>query len=90
MSLKQKLKDSVHGLKGQTPSTRDGAKNTSTLHFQSSITDNPDILAQQSKLSLKGKKPSYNYMDNLPEKSVDGSVRANATDLTGTNTQNRG
>ena len=90
MSLKAKLKDSVHGLKGLTPETRDGAKNTSTLHYNSSITDNPDILAGQSELSLKGEKPSYNYMDNLPEKAVDGSIRANATDLTGTNTQNRG
>ena len=90
MSLKAKLKDSVYGLKGLTPETRDGAKNTSTLHFNSSITDNPDILAGQSELSLKGEKPSYNYMDNLPEKAVDGSVRANATDLTGPNTQNRG
>tara|TARA_R100000479_G_C6273914_1_gene160495 strand:- start:278 stop:550 length:273 start_codon:yes stop_codon:yes gene_type:complete len=90
MSLKAKLKDSVYGLKGLTPETRDGAKNTSTLHYNSSITDNPDILAGQSELSLKGEKPSYNYMDNLPEKAVDGSVRANATDLTGTNTQNRG
>tara|TARA_R100001509_G_scaffold152775_1_gene113263 strand:- start:773 stop:1045 length:273 start_codon:yes stop_codon:yes gene_type:complete len=90
MSLKAKLKDSVHGLKGLTPPTRDGAKNTSTLHYNSSITDNPDILAGQSELSLKGEKPSYNYMDNLPEKAVDGSIRANATDLTGTNTQNRG
>ena len=79
MSLKQKLKDSVHGLKGQTPSTRDGAKNTSTLHFQSSINDNPDILAQQSKLSLKGKKPENNYLDNLPEKGIKDRAR----DITG-------
>lgn len=90
MSLRNKLKDSVYGLKGETPSKRDGAKGTSTLHYNSSITDNPDILASTSELSLKGKKPAYNYMDNLPEKGVNGSVRSNATDLTGTNSQNRG
>jgi hypothetical protein len=90
MSLKSKLKDSVYGLKGVTPEQRAGAKKTSTLHYNSSITDNPDILAQASSLSLKGKKPANNYLDNLPEKSVNGSIRSNASDLTGTNTDNRG
>tara|TARA_R100001509_G_scaffold113366_1_gene68691 strand:- start:6320 stop:6583 length:264 start_codon:yes stop_codon:yes gene_type:complete len=85
MSLKAKLKDSVYGLKGQTPAKRDGAKSTSTLHFNSSITDNPDILARESSLSLKGLKPANNYMDNLPEKGI----RGNAQDLTGTNSTNR-
>lgn len=78
MSLINKLSDSVLGLKGSTPDKRDGAKNSSTLHFQSSITDKPDILAGQSELSLKGKKPTSNYLDNLPEKGV----RSNAADLT--------
>jgi hypothetical protein len=86
MSLLTKVKESILGLKGQTPTVRDGAKGTSTLHYNSSITDNPDILAAQSKLSLKGQKPSYNYLDNLPEKGV----RDNVVDLTGTNTSNRG
>lgn len=86
MSLLTKVKESVLGLKGQTPSVRDGAKKTSTLHFNSSITDSPDILAGESKLSLKGKKPSTNYLDNLPEKGI----RDNVVDLTGTNTSNRG
>jgi hypothetical protein len=79
MSLFTKLKDSVLGLKGQTPSIRDGAKNTSTLHYKSSITDSPDILARESQLSLKGKKPENNYLDNLPEKGIKDRAR----DITG-------
>ncbi len=75
-----------YGLKGVNPEQRAGAKKTSTLHYNSSITDNPDILAQASSLSLKGKKPANNYLDNLPEKGV----RDNVIDLTGTNTSNRG
>ena len=71
MSILKNLKNSVYGLKGSTPSVLDGSKNTSTLHFQSSITDNPDILAGQSELSLKGKKPANNYLDNLPEVGID-------------------
>ena len=70
MSLINKLTDSVLGLKGSTPEKRKGAQKTSTLHFQSSITDNPDILAGQSELSLKGKKPTTNYLDNLSEKGI--------------------
>ena len=66
-------------MKGVTPSQRAGAKPTSTLHFNSSITDEPDILAQQSKLSLKGKKPENNYLDNLPEKGIKDRAR----DITG-------
>tara|TARA_R100001509_G_scaffold164207_2_gene140982 strand:- start:439 stop:678 length:240 start_codon:yes stop_codon:yes gene_type:complete len=79
MSLLSKVKESVLGLKGVTPTKRDGAKGTSTLHFKSSITDNPDILAQQSNLSLKGLKPDSNYMDNLPEKGIKDRAR----DITG-------
>lgn len=79
MSLLTKLKESVLGLKGQTPLTRDGAKNTSTLHYNSSITDEPDILAKESRLSLKGKKPANNYLDNLPEKGIKDRAR----DITG-------
>lgn len=79
MSLLSKVKESVLGLKGVTPSQRAGAKATSTLHFNSSITDEPDILAQQSKLSLKGKKPENNYLDNLPEKGIKDRAR----DITG-------
>lgn len=86
MSLLSKVKESVLGLKGQTPSKRAGALKTSTLHFNSSITDEPDILAQQSQLSLKGKKPSNNYIDNLPEKGIN----SRAVDATGTNSSNRG
>lgn len=75
MSLFTKLKDSVLGLKGVTPEKRAGAQKTSTLHFQSSITDNPDILAGQSELSLKGGKPANNYLDNLPEKGISDRAR---------------
>ena len=70
MSLFTKLKDSVLGLKGTTPDKRSGAQKTSTLHYQSSIVDSPDILAQQSQLSLRGQKPANNYLDNLPEKGI--------------------
>ena len=45
----------------------------------------PDILAGQSNLSLKGKKPTTNYLDNLPEKGI----RDNVVDLTGTSSTNR-
>ena len=55
MSILKNLTNSVHGLKGETPPVRDAAKKTSTLHYNSSITDKPDILAAQSTLSLKGK-----------------------------------
>ena len=85
MSLLSKVKESVLGLKGETPSKRPAALQTSTLHYNSSITDNPDILAQQSRLSLKGKKPANNYIDNLPEKGI----KAQAIDGTGTNSTNR-
>ena len=71
MSILNNLKDSVHGLKGQTPAQRDAAKTTSTLHYKSSITDDPDILAAQTTLSLKGKKPANNYLVNLPEVGID-------------------
>jgi len=86
MSLLSKVKESVLGLKGQTPSKRAGALKTSTLHFKSSITDDPDILAGQSELSLKGKKPANNYINNLPEKGIN----SRAADNTGTNSTNRG
>ena len=66
MSLLIKLKESELGLQGVTPSTRDGAKNTSSLHNLSSITDNPDILKQPSVLDLDGKTPSK-YTDNPPK-----------------------
>lgn len=66
MSLLTKLKESVLGLQGVTPNVREGAKNTSTLHNQSSLNDNPDILAKPSELDLDGKTPAK-YMDNPPK-----------------------
>jgi hypothetical protein len=66
MSLITKLKESELSLQGTTPSTRDGAKNTSTLHSLSSLTDKPEILKQPSVLDLDGKTPSK-YLDNPPK-----------------------
>ena len=59
---------SRHGLKGETPDVRGGALKTSTLHFQSSINDSPDIEQKPSNLDLDGKKPAAGtYRDNAPE-----------------------
>jgi hypothetical protein len=66
MGLLNLLPSSPLGLKGATPAQREGAKNTSTLHLESSINDNPDILQQPSNLDLDGKRPSA-YMDNPPK-----------------------
>ena len=41
MSLLSKVKESALSLKGQTPTQRAGALKTSSLHYNSSITDNP-------------------------------------------------
>lgn len=60
------LAGSKLGLQGKTPSTRPGAKNDSTLHFQSSINDKPDIEQSPSSLDLDGKTPGK-YLDNPPK-----------------------
>lgn len=66
MGLLDLLPSSLHGLKGLTPKQREGAKNTSTLHYASSINDTPDILQEPSKYDLDGKRPEA-YMDNPPK-----------------------
>lgn len=66
MGLLDLLPSSPLGLKGSTPDQREGAKNTSTLHFESSINDNPNILQEPSKYDLDGKRPEA-YMDNPPK-----------------------
>lgn len=59
---------SKHGLGGVTPDIRDGAQNTSTLHNQSSINNNPAIDPKPSSLDLDGIPPATGtYRDNAPE-----------------------
>ena len=66
MGLLDLLPSSLLGLKGLTPKQREGAKNTSTLHNESSINDKPDIAQKPSNLDLDGKRPTA-YMDNPPK-----------------------
>lgn len=55
--------NSIHGLKGATPATREGALTTSQLHAQES---NPSIMkSEHSVYDLDGKTPSK-YLDNPP------------------------
>ena len=56
--LSTQLTGSKLGLKGNTPSSRAGASNTSTIHSQDSLA--------ASKLDLDGTTP-LKYSDNLPE-----------------------
>jgi hypothetical protein len=64
--LDNQLPNSILGLQGQTPSQREGAKKTSTLHNQSSINNNPAIEQSPSGLDLDGATPSK-YLDNPPQ-----------------------
>ena len=66
MGLLDLLPSSLLVMKGFTPKQTEGAKNSSTLHFESSINDNPDIPQKPSDLDLDGKRPSA-YMDNPPK-----------------------
>ena len=66
MGLLDSLPKSELGLKGSTPNNIPSSKNTSTLHFQSSINDKPDIEQSPSKLDLDGATPSK-YSDNPPK-----------------------
>ena len=55
---------SIHGLKGETPATREGASTNSQLHAQGSA---PTTLqAGASIYDLDGQTPSK-YLDNPPE-----------------------
>ena len=66
MGLLDSLPKSDLGLKGSTPNNIPSSKNTSTLHFQSSINDKPDIEQSPSKLDLDGTTPAK-YSDNPPK-----------------------
>lgn len=66
MGLIDSLPKSKLGLKGAKPANIPSSKNTSTLHFQSSINDKPDIKQSPSKLDLNGVTPKK-YSDNLPK-----------------------
>ena len=73
MGLLDLLPTSNLGLDGITPSVIPSANPASTLHFQSSITDVPNIEQSPSALDLNGIKPTISpsgqqlpYLDHLP------------------------
>lgn len=73
MGLLDLLPTSNLGLDGATPSVIPSANPASTLHFQSSINDNPNIDQSPSTLDLNGIKPTISpsgqqlpYLDHLP------------------------
>lgn len=55
--LTDQLSNSTLGLQGQTPVIQPGALETSTLHFNSSINNRPEIDRTPSRLDLNGKTP---------------------------------
>ena len=74
MGLLDLLPGSNLGLKGGTPANIPSSKKTSTLHFQSSINDTPNIDQSPSTLDIDGIKPVISptgqklpYLDNLPK-----------------------
>ena len=73
MGLLDLLPTSNLGLDGATPTRIASANPASTLHFQSSINDQPNIDQSPSALDLNGVKPTVSptgqglpYMNNLP------------------------
>lgn len=73
MGLLDLLPTSNLGLDGVTPSVIPSANPASTLHFQSSINDTPNIEQSPSALDLNGIKPTISpsgqqlpYLDHLP------------------------
>ena len=73
MGLLDLLPTSNLGLDGATPAIIASANPASTLHFQSSITDVPDIDQSPSALDINGVPPTVSlsgqplpYMSNLP------------------------
>jgi len=66
MALRDLLPKSNLGLKGATPKNIPSSKKTSTLHYQSSINDKPDIKQSPSKLDLDGATPAK-YLANPPK-----------------------
>jgi len=74
MGLLDSLSNSKLGLKGGTPAKIASANPASTLHFQSSINDKPNIAQSPSKLDLDGVAPKVApsgqklpYKDNQPK-----------------------
>lgn len=74
MGLLDLLPTSNLGLDGVTPPRIPSANPASTLHFESSINDKPDITQSPSRLDLDGIKPVVSptgqklpYIDNLPK-----------------------
>jgi hypothetical protein len=73
MGLLDLLPTSNLGLDGITPAQIPSANPTSTLHYQSSINDQPNIDQSPSSLDLNGVPPTVSpsgqglpYMNNLP------------------------
>lgn len=73
MGLLDLLPTSNLGLDGATPANIPSANPTSTLHYQSSINDQPNIVQNPSVLDLNGIKPTISptgqqlpYLDHLP------------------------
>lgn len=73
MGLLDLLPTSNLGLDGATPGIIPSANPASTLHFQSSITDIPNIDQSPSVLDINGVPPTVSlsgqplpYMNNLP------------------------
>lgn len=73
MGLLDLLPSSNLGLDGVTPAQIPSANPASTLHFQSSINDQPNIAQNPSVLDLNGTPPTVSptgqqlpYLNNLP------------------------
>lgn len=73
MGLLDLLPSSNLGLDGVTPAKIPSANPASTLHYQSSINDTPNIIQSPSVLDLNGSKPTVSptgqplpYLNNLP------------------------
>ena len=73
MGLLDLLPTSNLGLDGATPAIIPSANRTSTLHYQSSINDQPNIDQSPSALDIDGTKPTISptgqqlpYLDHLP------------------------
>ena len=73
MGLLDLLPSSNLGLDGTTPAIIPSANPASTLHYQSSINDQPNIPQIPSALDINGAKPTISptgqqlpYLDHLP------------------------
>lgn len=64
--LNNQLPNSILGLQGQTPNALPGANGDSTLHYESSINNQPPINRPPSELDLDGLTPEK-YLDNPPQ-----------------------